>query len=351
MADSNITLRGGGGGGLHFRDPVDVFADLAARTAAFGPGGSVEGEHTQFAADRSLAIVIGTLANPTAFQTYTGSDGAYDDATWLNRTDAVQGRPGTDGDAGHSPVFSSGDAFPTAPAPAANDFHLFISDVASGLAWKAADGTTDLTAADAGDIARYDGTDWVRQGNLGGAAGASDGVLDDAPFDASTYMAALSLTVGGPVVLDLSAILATIGALTARVDLLENPPPPHTGRRYAALRADGATAADFTAADFTAAGATNSDTQDIDSPSRNTNMVVGLAVPVSEGELTGIAELDANGNLNPLASMIRVIWNPQVGGTAVTLDIGGAQHYVYASVSVIFASQLGVIGWRLTQTP
>ena len=91
---------GGGGGGLHFRDPADVFANAAARTAAFGSGGTLAGEHTQFAADRSLAIIIGTIASPTAFQTYTGDGGTYDDSLWLDRTDAVQGRTGPGGSDG-----------------------------------------------------------------------------------------------------------------------------------------------------------------------------------------------------------------------------------------------------------
>ena len=85
--------RGSGGGGLHFRDPVDVFATEAARNTAFESGGTLEGEHVQFASDRSLAIVIGTLANPTSFQSYTGdAGGAYEEDAWLARTDFVTAR-------------------------------------------------------------------------------------------------------------------------------------------------------------------------------------------------------------------------------------------------------------------
>ena len=96
---------GGGGGGLHFRDPPDVFATNAARTTAFSAGGSVAGEHVQFSADRGLAIVIGTLAVPTAFQTYTGDDGVYVDASWLERTDAVRGQKGDEGEQARFSVF------------------------------------------------------------------------------------------------------------------------------------------------------------------------------------------------------------------------------------------------------
>ena len=97
---------GGGGGGLHFRNPVDVFATNAARSTAFSAGGTAAGEHVQFAADRSLAIVIGTLLSPTSFQTYTGDAGTYDDTLWLERADAVQGLPGDDGDVGSQARFS-----------------------------------------------------------------------------------------------------------------------------------------------------------------------------------------------------------------------------------------------------
>ena len=97
---------GGGGGGLHFRNPVDVFATNAARSTAFSAGGTAAGDHVQFAADRSLAIVIGTLLSPTSFQTYTGDAGTYDDTLWLERADAVQGLPGDDGAVGAQARFS-----------------------------------------------------------------------------------------------------------------------------------------------------------------------------------------------------------------------------------------------------
>ena len=70
------------------------------------------------------------------------------------------------GETGHSPRVGSGNAFPTTPAPLASDIFFFSADVASGLDWKDTDGTTDLTAATAGDMARYDGTDWIKIANL-----------------------------------------------------------------------------------------------------------------------------------------------------------------------------------------
>ena len=88
---------GGGGGGLHFRSPQDVFANATERNTYFTASATSKA-YQQFAKDRSLAIIIGTIARPTAFQTYTGDAGsAYSAAAWLNRTDAVQGTPGGTG--------------------------------------------------------------------------------------------------------------------------------------------------------------------------------------------------------------------------------------------------------------
>ena len=234
------------------------------------------------------------------------------------------------------------------------------------------DGTTAITTAARGDVFRFAGTVWVKQSSradLSGLAttaalgtlaarvaaleGETDAVLDSANFDDTSYEATLGRTVGADVTLDLSSILAAINALIARVAHLEtfHPTPQGMHTRYAALRPDGATAADFTEPDFTGASATSSTTTDIETPSSAADMVVGIAVPSSEGILSGVAELDADGNLNPLASMIRAIFAPgTTPGDQVTLDIGGDEHYVYATTSVVFASQLGVIGYRLSQT-
>ena len=88
----------GGNGGLHFRRPPDVFANAAARTAYFGLLANAA-VYLEFAKDKSLAIIIGTIANPTGFQTYTGDPAdSYADAKWLDRTDAVQSvTPGSQG--------------------------------------------------------------------------------------------------------------------------------------------------------------------------------------------------------------------------------------------------------------
>ena len=75
--------------------------------------------------------------------------------------------PGRDGERGS--LWTSGDAFPADPN--SNDHHLFRSDVTTGLTWFDTDGTTALTRAEAGDIAEYNGTDWVKKLNIRGIPG------------------------------------------------------------------------------------------------------------------------------------------------------------------------------------
>lgn len=78
-----------------------------------------------------------------------------------------------------------GTSFPSSPE--AQDNFVFSADVASGLTWKDTDGSTDLTAASKFDVAKYDGTNWVKQidysdfisalNDLTTAAPATDDVL------------------------------------------------------------------------------------------------------------------------------------------------------------------------------
>ena len=73
--------------------------------------------------------------------------------------DGSDGTPGTE--------WSIGNAFPTAPNT--GDIHLFSGNVAGGLSWLDTDGTTILLDAGQGDYARYDGSDWIKQGRLDGS--------------------------------------------------------------------------------------------------------------------------------------------------------------------------------------
>ena len=105
----------GGGGGLHFRDPPDVFANVAARSTYFTTAPN-DDAYLEFVSDRSLAIIIGTIANPTDFQTYTGDSGAYDANAWVSRVDAVQGRMGFQGQY-RVLVYTTSAGVPTPAAP------------------------------------------------------------------------------------------------------------------------------------------------------------------------------------------------------------------------------------------
>ena len=112
------------------------------------------------------------------------------------------------GETGHAPSVDSGDTFPTAPV--ANDIFFFNADVASGLDWKDTNGTTDLTAATAGDMARYDGTDWIKIINLvgGGGVGTDDQNASEVDVDATGF--ATNLGSGDT---DVQTALNTIDAL------------------------------------------------------------------------------------------------------------------------------------------
>ena len=66
------------------------------------------------------------------------------------------------GSGGTSLLYST--FFPNSPE--SGTWFVFSEDVPSGLNWKDIDGSTDLTAADKGDTARYNGTDWVKIGSL-----------------------------------------------------------------------------------------------------------------------------------------------------------------------------------------
>ena len=140
---------------------------------------------------------------------------------------------------------------------------------------------------------------------------------------------------------------AALDALTARVAALEGG-MTHSDTRYAALRPMGATPADFTEADFLGAGAETSTTDDIYTPDSNDDMVAGIAVPLSEGTLTAVAEIDINGDVNPFGHT-RADFLPNLGDTDVTLSISGEDHYVYCTDAIVRGILLGEIGFRLTQ--
>ena len=117
---------GGGGGGLHFRDPPDEYAAAsltAARTLrdTYFAATANAAALMAFQGDQSLAIIVSvTGATTRTFETYlpgqTGMDYAADQ--WVERTDAVQGDTGGTGSQGRGSVSiyrNSATALSTAP--------------------------------------------------------------------------------------------------------------------------------------------------------------------------------------------------------------------------------------------
>ena len=95
----------GGGGGLHFRKPADEFVgtNLAAcRTArdAYFNSSANAAALREFQRDQSLAIILNpTNSTNNIFEAYLPATlgTAYDATQWRERTDAVEGNPGSQG--------------------------------------------------------------------------------------------------------------------------------------------------------------------------------------------------------------------------------------------------------------
>ena len=121
------------------------------------------------------------------------------------------------GETGHSPRVGSGSAFPTTPAPLASDIFFFDADVASGLDWLDTDGTTDLTAATAGDMARYDGTDWIKVVNLVGGGGAILPDFFDVPIEDVATIDVSDVTPENYLAIDANNVITNRGGFTIEV--------------------------------------------------------------------------------------------------------------------------------------
>ena len=107
--------------------------------------------------------------------------------------------------------------------PSANEGDLFIfdQDVTSGLSWRDTDGVTTLTSAKQGDIARYNGTNWVKEFNNAAS-------LDNLPvsvwdFTASAAMRGMT-TIGD----DFYAMYDPSGVSSSRVYKFDNSGFPRT---------------------------------------------------------------------------------------------------------------------------
>ena len=133
---------GSGGGGLHFRRPVDSFDSTtlalarADRDTYFSNMANADAL-AAFQGDQSLAIIVFvTGATTRTFETYLpGTVGSTYDATqWVERTDAVQGNMGNEGNQARFAVscYANGTAAPTMPTGGAYDIATGVLTVPAG---------------------------------------------------------------------------------------------------------------------------------------------------------------------------------------------------------------------------
>ena len=135
---------------------VGFFQD-DVRVAIAGISSTYDAENDRIEIDREVPELILEAEYEILFtQARPGRDG-----------EGAVPTPGRDGERGS--LWTSGDAFPEFPN--ANDYHLFRSDVTTGLTWFDTDGTTALTRAEAADIAEFNGADWVKKLNIRGIPG------------------------------------------------------------------------------------------------------------------------------------------------------------------------------------
>ena len=147
MGDAHPFLPGstgvGGGGGLHFRIPVDVFtganlgACRTARNTFFGAAGNAAALR-QFQGDQSLAILLRPTGADEVIETYLpGNVGnAYAANQWVVRTDAVQGPPGRPGAEG-----------PPGPVQTAEQIATALDSFLGSRDWRSQISGSDLVAA------------------------------------------------------------------------------------------------------------------------------------------------------------------------------------------------------------
>ena len=233
----------GGGGGLLFRTPTDIFtgADLpACRTArnSYFVAAANAAALARFQADQFQAIVLNP-ANSTVnvFETYlTGNAGAYDSTKWLRRSGFVQGNTGPVGPAATvdaavvDPIimaYSGGIAGlnivdTQIPAAIMRDSEFSASAVRTLL---------DLTATEADDLLtgatingqvitfpQADGSQVTVTVPAGTSTGMADGVVESGAFSADGTELILTLDTSGTVNIDVPALLRSTatGGFTLR---------------------------------------------------------------------------------------------------------------------------------------
>ena len=233
----------GGGGGLLFRTPTDIFtgADLpACRTArnSYFVAAANTAALASFQADQFLAIVLNpTNSTVNVFETYlSGNTGAYDSTKWIVRSGFVQGNTGPTGPAATvdaavvDPIimaYSGGIAGLSIvdtqiPAAIMRDSEFSASAVRNLL---------DLTAAEADDLLtgatingqvitfpQADGSQVTVTVPAGTSTGMADGVVESGAFSADGSELILTLDTSGTVRIDVPALLRSTatGGFTLR---------------------------------------------------------------------------------------------------------------------------------------
>ena len=300
---------GGGGGGLHFRDPADVFVNNAARSTYFTT--TEPAAYQEFVSDRSLAIIIGSIQNPTAFQTYLGDmSDAYDDSMWVSRIDAVEGPPGPMGPGGGGAIELVGEYNDT-PSAANNmqatgffypsEDWLGISYSSTGvLIWYPTARFAALDRSAAGDTATNANRSQLAEGtgyNPSGRTGLGISALDE--------------------------VLVTNTSATATHITMYRYVPVQSSvaqsfRKYVVSRSPGVTG-QYTAADFTGVGSNTSTAEIINGPVWTSGTrFIAFAVPEAVGPLNWIVSTE-----------------PGAFGSFVerryTVEIGGVPYRVYST--------------------
>ena len=157
-------------------------ASASATVSTVNAGGNATASASYNTTTGAIAFALGV---PTGA---TGSTGSTGNAATIAINSVSKLSPGatpTVANAGNSAaanfnfgipstqVWSTGTSFPGSPAD--QDLFVFTSAVANGLTWKDTNGSTAITSAAKGDVAKYQtsGTKWVKQTNIVGATGST----------------------------------------------------------------------------------------------------------------------------------------------------------------------------------
>ena len=233
----------GGGGGLLFRTPTDIFtgADLpACRTArnSYFVAAANTAALASFQADQFLAIVLNpTNSTVNVFETYlSGNTGAYDSTKWIVRSGFVQGNTGPVGPAA---IVDAAVVDPIIMAYSGGIAGLSIVDTQipaaimrdSEFSASAVRNLLDLTAAEADDLLtgatingqvitfpQADGSQVTVTVPAGTSTGMADGVVESGAFSADGSELILTLDTSGTVNIDVPALLRSTatGGFTLR---------------------------------------------------------------------------------------------------------------------------------------